>query len=233
MHAHLLQHVPFEGLGSIEPWLKEAGYAVTETRLFEGAPLPEVQAVDLLIAMGGPMSINDEGEFPWLSDEKRFIRETVRAGKAVLGVCLGAQLIASALGASVFRNPVPEIGWFPIQAVPPPPEGSVFRFPDGVEVFHWHGETFALPPGAIRLASSAGCRNQAFQFGPSVIGLQFHLETTPASAQEIVAHCADELAFPSATVQSAAEILAAAPAKYRTINALMADVLGYLSRDIR
>ena len=114
MRAHYLQHVEFEGLGSIEPWLKAAGYEITNTRLFESAKLPDLKKIDLLIVMGGPMSVNDEDDFPWLVSEKKFIREAINSGKPVLGICLGAQLIASATGARVYRNPIKEIGWFPI-----------------------------------------------------------------------------------------------------------------------
>jgi GMP synthase-like glutamine amidotransferase len=226
MRAHYLQHVPFEGLGSIEPWLRAADYEITSTRFFESTDLPNPDEIDLLIVMGGPMSVNDEAEHPWLIKEKRFIRRCIEGGKSALGVCLGAQLIASAMGARVYRHHTREIGWFPIQAVPVV-GGSTFCFPASVEVFHWHGETFDLPPGARLLARSEACENQAFQLGRSVIGLQFHLETTPDTAREIVAHCRGEL-LPSKYVQSEAEIVAAAPEKYQNINQLMAEILSCL-----
>ena len=226
MRAHYLQHVPFEGLGSIEAWLGARGYEITSTRFFESVNLPDLNEVDLLIVMGGPMSVNDENEWSWLAPEKQVIRDAIQSGKSVLGVCLGAQLIASAMGARVYRNTVKEIGWFPVQGVPSV-GNSAFRFPSSVEVFHWHGETFDLPTGAVRLARSEACENQAFQLGRSVIGLQFHLETTPESAREIVAHCRAELS-PAKYVQSEAGILAASPAKYRAINNLMSDVLFFL-----
>lgn len=226
MRAHYLQHVPFEGLGSIESWLRAKGYAITNTRFFESRRLPNLDEFDLLIAMGGPMSVNDENAFPWLVQEKEFIRNAIQAGKSVLGICLGAQLIASAMGARVFQNRVKEIGWWPVQAIQPTDE-STFCFPPSVDVFHWHGETFELPPGAVRLARSEGCENQAFQLGRSVIGLQFHLETTPDSAREIVSHCRAELS-PSTYVQSETTILTATPEKYRAINNLMSEVLSFL-----
>ena len=130
------------------------------------------------------------------------------------------------MGARVFGNRFKEIGWFPIRGVESG-AGSGFRFPTSVEVFHWHGETFDLPPGAVRLARSAGCENQAFQLGSSVIGLQFHLETTPESARALVSNCRDELS-PSKYVQSETTILGAGQGRYRAINSLMADVLTYL-----
>lgn len=226
MHAHILQHVAFEGPGSIGPWLENAGYDIGTTRFHENALLPEPESVDLLVVMGGPMSVNDEAELPWLAAEKRFIGEVIRLGRPVLGVCLGAQLIACALGGRVSANREREIGWFPVEAVVQD-DPALFRFPPSVEVFHWHGETFTLPAGAVRLARSAACDNQAFQFGKAVIGLQFHLETTPESARQIVEHCRDELK-PAPHVQSEAEILVAENGRYAAINGLMAEVLAFL-----
>lgn len=229
MRAHYLQHVPFEGLGSIAPWLEANGYAVTCTRFFESTALPDPGAIDFLVIMGGPMSVNDEEKFPWLVSEKQFVREVISSGKTVLGICLGAQVIASTMGASVFPNPVKEIGWFPIDGLDST-GGSVFRFPQSEMVFHWHGETFDLPRGAIRLARSEGCENQAFQLGKSVMGLQFHLETTPKSARQMVSHCRDEL-VPSTFVQTEEEILSASPNRYKSINHLMDRILAFLNKN--
>lgn len=226
MRAHYLQHVPFEGLGSIEPWLHAAGYDISGTRLFESATFPEVGEFELLVVMGGPMSANDEDRHPWLSPEKRFIRSAVDSGRSVLGVCLGAQLIASAMGAGVYPNPVKEIGWFPVRGVSAV-STSIFRFPPALKVFHWHGETFDLPRGAALIARSDVCEHQAFQLGRSVIGLQFHLETTPESARELVRNCRDELVS-SQCIQTEDEILSATSQDYQSINAWMAEVLGFL-----
>lgn len=227
MRVQCLTHVPFEGLGSIAPWLAAASHEIVHTRLYEQAPLPAPEQVDLLVVIGGPMSVHAEEAYPWLAAEKRFIREVVERGKPVLGICLGAQLIANALGAKVYRNPVKEIGWFPIRGVPQ--EMPVFSFPPMATAFHWHGETFDLPPGAIRLAGSEACENQAFQLGNAVIGLQFHLETTPESARDLVAHCGNELVS-GEYVQNAEEILAAGPERYHTIHQLMDRLLVYLTR---
>lgn len=231
MRAHYLQHVPFEGLGSIEPWLKKSGYAITNTRLFKSVTLPEVNEIDLLIIMGGPMSVNEEGGYPWLVPEKKFIRCAIEAGKSVLGICLGAQLIASALGARVYPNQNKEIGWFPVQGIPSSNK-SQFCFPLSMDVFHWHGETIDLPSGAIHLAKSEACENQAFQIGESTIGLQFHLETTPKAAQDIVSNCRDEL-VPSKYIQTEEEILSAKPEKYKSINKMMNNVLAFLQQKNR
>lgn len=226
MRAHILQHVPFEGPGSILSWLRGTGYDVTSTRFFESVELPDPGDIDFLVALGGPMGANDHDEFPWLVEEKRLVRDFVEHGMPVLGVCLGAQLIAGALGAGVYPNRHREIGWFPVHRVPPVRD-SVFRFPATMDVLHWHGDTFDLPPGAARLAESEACPNQAFQVGRTVLGIQFHLEVTPESARTLVSSCREEL-VPSPYVQSEDQILSAEPRQYDAINEVMDDVLYFL-----
>ncbi len=174
------------------------------------------------------MSVNDESTLPWLLSEKRFVRSAVERGIPVLGVCLGAQLVASALGARVYRNPQKEIGWFPIEATLN--TTNTFRFPEKCIVFHWHGETFDLPSGAVRLAKSVTCENQAFQIAQHVIGLQFHLETTPESARALLDNCSDEL-VPGPYVQTESELREVPSAAYVEINSLMSKVLAYLTRN--
>jgi len=231
VRAHYLQHVAFESPGSILPWLKKHGASVTSTRLFEAQTLPAVDDFDLLVVMGGPMSVNDEAEYPWLIAEKRLVREAIDGGRAVVGVCLGAQVIASALGSRVFLNGAREIGWFPIAATPAPASGTL-RWPDRLTVFHWHGETFDLPSGAVRLASSESCLNQAFQIGDRVVGLQFHLEATPETVAAMVEHCRHELR-PDGYVQSEQELLATPRERYASPNRLMDDVLMAVARAVQ
>ena len=212
----------------MEGWLADRGYAVSKTAFFdEDYRLPEIAAVDLLIIMGGPMSVNDGTEYPWLAAEKAFIADFIDAGKPVLGVCLGAQLIASALGAKVYPNGEAEIGWFPVFGTRHPDAG-IFPIPDEQMAFHWHGETFDLPPGAIHLARSHGCENQGFQWGRNVIGLQFHLETTPDSAQALVRHSGDELVVGD-FIQSPGQILFPPDDHYAAIHRLMAGVLAFIT----
>jgi GMP synthase-like glutamine amidotransferase len=228
MRAHCLQHVPFEGPGSIEPWLLENGVRLSTTRFYEGDSLPAVEGVDLLIVMGGPMSVNDGGAYAWLEPERQFIRDAIERGKAVLGVCLGAQLIARAMGARVYANPEREIGWWPIAGVSTADTVPAWAMA-GTEtpVFHWHGETFDLPPGATPLARSAGCEHQAFQIGRRVVGIQFHLETTPILMRGMVSHCREELQ-PSRFVQSESDLLSSTPDSFLAINELMANTLEYM-----
>jgi GMP synthase-like glutamine amidotransferase len=211
MRAHVLQHVPFEGLGTIAPWLERRRAEVTVTRFFDGGALPNPRDVDLVIALGGPMSVNDEATWPWLVDEKQFLGEVLENGARVLGICLGAQLVAGALGARIYPNDEKEIGWFPISTTPD--SGLV----DGSNVFHWHGETFDLPRGAERIASSKGCVNQAFRIGDSVLALQFHLEVTPEGVRAMVEHCRHELEY-ARYVHSEREIMNAPARLYERAN---------------
>lgn len=233
LKAHWLQHVPFERLGSIEQWLARRHARVSATRFFDRPVLPGLDDLDLLIIMGGPMSVNDERAYPWLREEKEFVAKAIDRGKAVLGVCLGAQLIASALGARVRRNTFSEIGWFPVERVGAEGEaggaveGLAEALPSRQEAFHWHGETFDLPPGARHIARSEACENQAFTVGHRVIALQFHLETTSVSAGALVENCRADLA-PARFVQTESLILGK-PERFRRINSVMAAVLDRLA----
>jgi GMP synthase-like glutamine amidotransferase len=226
MQAHYFQHVPFEGIGNIEPWLIARGFEITSTQFYKSHQLPDSEQVDLLIIMGGPMSVNDEDKFPWLVLEKQFIRNCIKAGMPVLGICLGSQLIANALGAKVYRNREREIGWFAVQGTEPP-DVATFRFPATFEVFHWHGDTFDLPPGAVRIATNLATENQAYQIGKSVIGIQFHPEVTPESLQEMISHGRHEL-VKARHVQSEEEIMRVKPQQYQVISSLMGEVLEFL-----
>lgn len=228
MRMHVLQHVPFEGPGSILAWARSRDAILTTTHLFKSASLPGQAEFDVLVVLGGSMSVNDETRFPWLKDEKRFVRESIQAGKPVLGICLGAQLIASALGARVYPGVHKEIGWFPVHGEN---HGtSAFRFPETMEVFHWHGETFELPADAVHLARSAVCLQQAFQVGARTIGLQCHLETTPESAAALIDNCRHEL-IAAPHVQTEEQLRAVPASRYATVNGLMTDVLDYITRD--
>ncbi len=229
MNIHYLQHVPFEGLGSMKSLLETGGHQLSSTHLYKGQPLPAVEKIDWLIVMGGPMGIQDEAEYPWLRQEKEFIQLAIASGKTVLGICLGAQLIAAALGAKVYRNRHREIGWFSIDRSPETDTTILSAaIPEQAEVFHWHGDTFDLPAGTKLLASSSACRYQGFILDNRVVGLQFHLETTPESAQTLIHHCRDEL-DDSRYVQSEKEMLSD-PTKFSLINKIMANILVCLEK---
>jgi GMP synthase-like glutamine amidotransferase len=179
MRVLVFRHVPFEGLGLIEAALAERHIEVDYADLYQaGAALPEIAAYDALIFLGGPMSVNDD--LPFLRHEMEFIRRAVAQRQPILGICLGAQLIARAMGATVRRNSAREIGWYDLRFTGAAAGDRLFDGLSAETVFHWHGETFDLPPGAELLASSELCRNQAFRIGERVYALQFHLEVTPA-----------------------------------------------------
>lgn len=230
MRAHYLQHVSFEGLGSIASWLDAQNYEITVTRFYAQDPLPDPNTIDMLIIMGGPMSVHDTAIYPWLIEEKRFIQQCILMKKPVLGICLGAQLIAQVMGGEVFANPQKEIGWFDIHSVNSLP--SAFAFPQTLQVFHWHGETFTLPKEAVHLAQNQVCTHQAFQISNHVLGLQFHLETTPQLAQDLVTNCSNEL-IDAPYIQSAQRIVSVSKAQYHAMNAMMSRILDYLSQSIK
>jgi len=194
MNIHYLQHVPFEGLGNIESWAISQGHNISKTQLFKNEPFPDIAHFDWLIIMGGPMSTYDENLYSWLTNEKRFIQKAIQAGKFVIGICLGSQLIADVLGAKVYQGCEKEIGWFPISLTQSGRNSSFFsRFPQTIPAFHWHGDTFDIPAQATHLAYSEGCPNQAFSYENRVVGLQFHLESTPSSVKQLATHCKKEL----------------------------------------
>ena len=224
MWIHHLQHVPFEGLGCMEPYLRSQDCQLSSTHLYREVDLPDPNEIDCLIVMGGPMGVYDESEYPWLREEKAFIKEVIENGKVVLGICLGAQLIAEVLGAKVAKGNHREIGWFPIDRSEKTSSTILDPIlPPTLDVFHWHGDTFEIPRGAVPLASSEACRNQGFIFGDRVLAFQFHLETTPASAKALIENCSNELDG-SRFVQSG-EFMLADPSKFDRINEVMRAIL--------
>lgn len=193
MRIHYLQHVPFEDLANIEQWAKSRGHEISRTLLFEDEELPQMQDFDWLIIMGGPMNIYEHDKYPWLVREKEFIARALAEDKIVLGICLGAQLMADVLGGRVRRNEQREIGWFPVRLTSGGKSSKILGvLPEEFVAFHWHGDTFEIPPGAKRTAESLGCRNQAFEIGRAV-GLQFHLESSMDSIDHLIHNCGDEL----------------------------------------
>ncbi|NBC10658.1 MAG: amidotransferase [Planctomycetes bacterium] len=194
MRLCYIQHVPFEDPGGILQWAAERGHAVHGAHMHAEQPLPEPAPFDGLVVMGGPMSIHDEASYPWLAAEKRAIGTALDAGRKVLGVCLGAQLLAHVLGSNVGPQAHREIGWFDVamtEAGRAHPWTSAL--PSRFAAFHWHGEAFDVPEGAVHLARSQACEAQAFAWSDRALGLQFHLESTPDTVAELVRHGAHEL----------------------------------------
>lgn len=193
MIIHCLQHVPFEHPGYVADWASAREHSMRVIKLYQDEPLPSPDDADLLVVMGGPMSVHDESVYPWLGSEKRLIENRLAKGKFTLGICLGSQLVAEALGATVYRNHCKEIGWFPVTVNRHAGTSDLFaQLPPQFTPFHWHGETYDLPAGTIHLASSEACAIQAFEH-PSALGIQFHLEITPTGVADLVSACASDI----------------------------------------
>lgn len=192
---HYLSHVPFEGPAHIINWARCRQYEISNSAVYKDDGYPLVDGIDLLVIMGGPMSVNDTKLFSWLAPEKDFVYNCIHADVPVLGICLGAQMIADVLGAPVYPGQVKEIGWFDVIRRDEAGE-SLFghSLPERFTAFHWHGETFDIPAGAVPLAKTESCYNQAFSYNNDrVLALQFHCESTEESIKDLVENCADEM----------------------------------------
>ena len=177
--ALVLQHIRCEPPGIFSDMLTTHGIAIETIELDEGGELPDWREVDLVLAMGGPMGAHDEAEHPWLAVEKRWIAAAVRAGVPYFGVCLGAQLLAASLGAPVHTGQIPEVGVLPVKVAAAGRDDPVLGVLGGeFPALQWHGDTFGIPAGAVRLAGSAAYPNQAFRFGNAAYAVQFHIEVT-------------------------------------------------------
>ena len=225
---HYLQHVPFEDIGTIRGWAETAEMRIRGTRLYHAEKLPSVEEFDWLVIMGGPMNVHEEALYPWLTAEKRLVRRAVENRKIVLGICLGAQLIADVLGAGVQSNSYREIGWFPIYKSPESDQAAISAvIPDGLHVLHWHGDRFDLPEGSVPIGYSAACDNQGFVLDGRVVGLQFHLEMTPGRLERLIDHCRSELDG-GPYVQSPDAMLADRE-RFKTANAVLDSLLERLA----
>lgn len=203
---HYLQHADKEGLGFIEEWAEARGHEVTCTHVYRGEALPALNAFDALVLMGGAMSANDE--VPWMKKELEFVQASVDADKHVLGICLGAQLLARALGATVTTMPHPEIGWHTLQqSAAGRDDALLVGIPESFVSFQWHFDTFSLPAGSTVLASSGACPHQIVRLGPRALALQCHLEETHDSIEYLLNNFAHEI-IPGPHTQSSEEIRA-------------------------
>lgn len=225
----IIQHVPYETPGCIEYWIKNKSYRPEIIKIYSGEPLPAIENTDWLIVMGGPMSVHDTGIFPWLAGEKKFISRAIASGKIVIGICLGAQLVAEVLGGRVRRNEFREIGWYPVSRSGTGTGSKLTAmFADAETVFHWHGDTFEIPDGASHEFASEACRNQCFVYNEKVLALQFHIEVTGSLLEGMILNGKEELVA-GKYIQESKELLDGA-VNIKRNNDLMYSILDELDR---
>lgn len=195
MKIHAVLHASFETVGVIDDWAKDNGHSLTFTHSYSNEKLPTLQNFDFLIMMGGPQSPLQQNQYPFLTAEIKLIRQAINAHKLVFGFCLGAQLIGEALYAKTLKSPEKEVGVFPITLTQEGKTDPLFKsFQNSFDVIHWHNDMPGIPEGALLLASSAGCPNQAFRYKHHVYGFQFHMEINKDNAKSMCLHCPDDLA---------------------------------------
>jgi GMP synthase (glutamine-hydrolysing) len=214
MKFHVLQHAAYEGPGEIGVWAQKRGHTMATTHLYNGEPLPSLRDFDALIVMGGEMNIYQDRDWPWLKAERAFVGAALGAGKPIVGICLGSQLIADALGARVTQNPLYEIGWLPVRWTPEA-AAAFSGVKETSTVLHWHGDTFNLPEGATRLAASDGCAEQGFVIPGKCLALQFHIEVDPALVKLYVD---SQNGWPKGPYVQEPEAINAGSAEHCTIN---------------
>ncbi len=200
--------MPVEGPGTVVDWAAARGFSLHPIKSYRSdCRFPDIADFDLLVVLGGPMSVHDESIYPWLVPEKRFLEQVLKARKKIFGICLGAQLIASLLGGQVRKNHERELGWFPIELLAEAAHcPSLNWLPNHLQVFHWHGETFDIPPKCKNLARSEACQNQIFSFDDHVLGLQCHFEVTLDGIKAMHDSCPADFA-PGKFVQSLQNIM--------------------------
>lgn len=184
INVFVFQHADGEWIGSMESWFSTKQVNLTTVRVDQGESFPDVISCDWLLIMGGPMSVYDEDNYPWLVSEKKLIRAAIDAGKIVFGICFGAQLIASAMGSTVKPNCEQEIGWFEVERLDP----NACWMPARFKPLSWHGDVLVPPAGAVVIAKSEITPCQGFTLGDQVVALQFHLEAQNGTAVEFLAH---------------------------------------------
>lgn len=235
LRVHYFQHIAGEGFGSCYQFLKQHHAKITATEFFalpvdrplDIEALPQVEDVDLLIIMGGTMSVNDEANYPWLKVEKRWIRRYLSMGKPAIGLCLGGQLIANALGAAVRRNEQQELGLTEVRKVKHVSE-ECFQLPEQFKVMQWHSETFEIPKGAIHLAENDACRNQMYQIGKNVLGFQFHPEITPEVLQLFLENDEELESFSGQYVQTERQLKSMSKSDFIKGNQILNQAIEYV-----
>jgi GMP synthase (glutamine-hydrolysing) len=237
MRIHCIQHAFFEKPGYLAAWAGKHGHDFSVSHAYEHR-LPSTDDFDWLVLLGGPMSIHDERCYAWMTAEKRLIENAISRGRRILGVCLGAQLLADVLGGRVFPCAHKEVGWWPVRLTAESLDCNVFRtsylsrVPPAIDAFHWHGEGFSLPPGARRIAETPACPNQAFEWSDGraqVWGLQFHLEMLQENIADLIANCGEDCAIANRYVQTASEIEHHA-ARIGLAHTVLCDWLNSMSR---
>ncbi|MDP2646267.1 MAG: type 1 glutamine amidotransferase [Desulfobacterales bacterium] len=231
MKGYYIQHVPFEGIAYIGQWARNRNASLKKVALYENQPLPSIDSCDLLVVMGGPMGVADEQTHPWLKVEKQLIQQAIESDKTVLGICLGAQLIASVLGARVFKNAHKEIGWFSLNKASRADDMPIGKvLPESFMAFHWHGDTFDIPKSAVPLAESAACRNQGFVYGSRVVALQFHLESSLSGIEALIDNCGSELT--SAPFIQTVDLIRQGYHHIEASNTLMAGLMDKITEEV-
>jgi GMP synthase (glutamine-hydrolysing) len=227
MRVLVLQHEPQGGPGYLGETLRRCGASLHVVRLDQGAALPDLHAFDMLLVMGGEMNVYQEERHPWLKLEMAALAAAVRQGLPVLGVCLGGQLLARALGAAIQLGGAPEVALVPLRLTPDGRRDLLLAGLDEMQAVAWHDDAFAIPEGGVRLAASDGCANQAFRYGRHAYGLQFHPEVSPAMLREWMGPAPDM----TPALQALRDAVdAAAPALERQADQLVRNFLGLIPR---
>jgi GMP synthase (glutamine-hydrolysing) len=230
----ILRHMPHEPGGTLETALTNAGLAFRYVDLYREIPadLPFDQAAGLIV-LGGAMNVDEVEKYPFLARDVQWIEQAVESRLPMLGICLGAQLLAKTLGAKVYANRRKEIGWCPLKLLPAAADDPLFAQSGTRIVFQWHGDTFDLPAGAIHLARSPWCENQAFRYGPAAYGLQFHIEMTAGMIEDWLTepgNCRELAALDYVDPQN---IRAQTPQELPRLQAMAAEVLGRFAQMCR
>lgn len=223
MKINYLQHVPFEDPGYLKKWAVNNNHDLVGTHIYKDDNFMEIDHFDAFVIMGGPMSTYDQYE--WLSREKDFIAQVILSGKKIIGICLGAQLIADVLGAKVYPNKYKEIGWFNINITECGKKTKIFqKLPETINAFHWHGDTFDIPGGAKSIIESDACKNQGFIFDNRILGFQFHLEIQEQGVDNLLNNCSNEL-VPGKFIQNRELIKQDTEKNIKTANDFMEKIL--------